>query len=410
MTIPDVAIVGAGPAGLTLAATLAARGVQVLVLDRDTEPGGVPRHSDHPGYGIRDLHRFLRGPAYASALTARARGAGAVIQTEATVTGVLDTGPAGSTLQVTSPQGRQAITAHTVVLATGCREAPRSARLIPGGRPAGIFTTGWLQRAVHLEHQAIGTRAVIIGAEHVSYSAAVTLAEVGCRTAAMVTARERVDTYRAFQIAAAMRYRFPVLTGSQLVDVIGRTSLEAVQVRRANGDLQTIPCDTLICTGDWRAENTLSAGLPRGSSGGPAIDTQFRTAQPGVFAVGNLLHPGATADRCVQDARAADAAIIDWLNTGEWPSSAQRLELGDGLAWCSVTNLATSGSTAQTPLLVEVNERLRRPTFQVTQGAHRVGQVQRPWAIPTRPVLLPPSLLRNIDPLGPDPVLAVRDA
>lgn len=404
MIAPDVAIIGAGPAGLTLAAKLADRGVQVLLLDRDTEPGGVPRHSDHPGYGIRDLHRFLRGPAYARTLTARARSAGAVIHTESTVTSF-----DGTTLQVTSPQGRQAITARTVVLATGCREAPRSARLIPGGRPAGIFTTGWLQRAVHLEHQTIGTRAVIIGAEHVSYSAAVTLAEVGCRTVAMVTTRERVDTYWAFQLAAALRYRFPVLTGAQVVDVIGRASLEAVRVSRADGTLQTIACDTLICTGDWRAENTLatSAGLPTGSSGGPAVDTEFRSAQPGVFAIGNLLHPGATADRCVQDAAAADAPIMDWLNTGDWPGPKQRLNLGAGLAWCSVTNLAPKLRTA---LVVEVNERLRRPTFQVTQGAQRLGQVQRPWAIPSRPILLPPSLLRGVDPHGPEPVLAVRGA
>ena len=55
----DVAIVGAGPAGLTLAERLAVQGLRVLVLDRDTEPGGVPRHSDHPGYGLRDLHRFI---------------------------------------------------------------------------------------------------------------------------------------------------------------------------------------------------------------------------------------------------------------------------------------------------------------------------------------------------------------
>ena len=48
------------------------------VIEREHETGGIPRHSDHPGYGVRDLHRFLSGPAYARRLTdggARRRGA-----------------------------------------------------------------------------------------------------------------------------------------------------------------------------------------------------------------------------------------------------------------------------------------------------------------------------------------------
>ena len=72
----DVLIVGAGPAGLTAAAELRRLGVRrVLVADREAAPGGVPRHSWHTGYGLRDLHRVLSGPAYARALAdAAARG------------------------------------------------------------------------------------------------------------------------------------------------------------------------------------------------------------------------------------------------------------------------------------------------------------------------------------------------
>jgi cation diffusion facilitator CzcD-associated flavoprotein CzcO len=52
----DVVIVGAGPAGLTAARYLRAAGVpSVLVLEREAQPGGIPRHSHHLGYGLRDL-------------------------------------------------------------------------------------------------------------------------------------------------------------------------------------------------------------------------------------------------------------------------------------------------------------------------------------------------------------------
>ena len=124
----DVVIVGAGPAGLTAARYLRTSGVpSVLVLEREAEAGGIPRHSDHLGYGVRDLRTLLSGPAYARRLAERAEAAGADIRLSTTVTGW-----AGDrSLLVTSPQGRRRIDARAVVLATGARERPRSARLVP---------------------------------------------------------------------------------------------------------------------------------------------------------------------------------------------------------------------------------------------------------------------------------------
>ena len=70
----DVLIIGGGPAGLTAAADLARRAHgDVLVLDREKQAGGIPRHSDHLGYGISDMQRFICGPAYARRLCPRGR-------------------------------------------------------------------------------------------------------------------------------------------------------------------------------------------------------------------------------------------------------------------------------------------------------------------------------------------------
>ena len=72
-TVVDVAIVGGGPAGLTAAAALAQHcRLNVTVLERESATGGIPRHSDHPGYGIRDMKTFISGPAYARRLTKQA--------------------------------------------------------------------------------------------------------------------------------------------------------------------------------------------------------------------------------------------------------------------------------------------------------------------------------------------------
>ena len=125
-----VAIVGGGPSGLTAAATLAPKvDGNVLVIEREAETGGIPRHSDHPGYGMRDLKRFMSGPAYARRLTGMAQDAGAVLETEAMVTGW----SGERALHITSPRGLRTVTADAVVLATGARERPRPARLVQQG-------------------------------------------------------------------------------------------------------------------------------------------------------------------------------------------------------------------------------------------------------------------------------------
>ena len=65
---PDVIVIGAGPAGLSAATDLGRRGLSVIVLDRKDQAGSIPRHCDHPPYGLREFHRLMRGPAYARRL------------------------------------------------------------------------------------------------------------------------------------------------------------------------------------------------------------------------------------------------------------------------------------------------------------------------------------------------------
>jgi hypothetical protein len=105
----------------------------VLVADREAEPGGIPRHSWHTGYGLRDLHRVMTGPAYARALAGAVVAAGGSLRPGTTATGwsAVPDGPGGYAVTLVSERGLETVQAAAVPLATGCRERPRAARLVP---------------------------------------------------------------------------------------------------------------------------------------------------------------------------------------------------------------------------------------------------------------------------------------
>jgi thioredoxin reductase len=400
-----VAVVGGGPAGLTAAASLAAGvGGDVLVIEREAQTGGIPRHSDHLGYGIRDLRRFISGPAYARRLTAMATDAGAVLETEAMVTGWSGT----RRLQVTSPLGRRVVEADAVVLATGARERPRPARLIPGDRPEGVYTTGQLQNLVHLHHAAVGTRAVVIGAELVSWSAVLTLREAGCATVAMTTAYPRSEAYAAFRLPGRALLKERVLTRSRVVRINGKHRVTSVVVEHlATGVRRTIECDTVVTTGEWVPDHEIArAGglvLDAGTRG-PLVDAGLRTSSPGVFAVGNLLHPVDTADAAALDGRHVARAVQHWLEAPREPAGAVRVRAEAPFRW--VAPQLVSAEAPEAPrgdLVLWVDEYRRFPKVRATQDGRVIGEKRVPWpAAPGRVFRAPWSLVADASPDGGD--------
>jgi thioredoxin reductase len=395
-------IVGGGPAGLACAIELRRLGIEpVTVIEREREPGGIPRHSDHTGFGLRDLGRVMSGPRYARRYRELAGEAGVDLVAETMVTDWED----GRRLKLTGPAGRQEVEPPAVVLATGCRERPRSARLVPGSRPAGVMTTSTLQQLVHLRGERVGRRAVIVGAEHVSFSAVATLHRGGASVAGLVTELPRHQSLAAFRAGAAARYRAPVWSGTALTVIRGTERVEEVELTELeSGNTRTVECDTVVFTAGWIPDHELAvmAGcdLDPGSLG-PRADPAMRTTVPGVFAAGNLLHPAETADVCALDGRHAAPAVAAFLRgAGEWP---EQIPVGarDPLAWVSPALL--SGGPQSPPrdrFLLRSREFVRRPRLVVRQGGRELwrGRIRR--LVPGRSAHIPAGWIAQVDPAG----------
>ncbi len=382
----DALVVGGGPAGLAAATALKAGGAgSVMVVDREDEAGGIPRMCAHTGFGLRDLRRVLSGPVYAQRWVERAVAGGVDVRSRTMVTGWAASGRA----EVTGPDGLLEVAARAVVLATGARERPRAARLVPGTRPSGIFTTGQLQQWVHREHLPVGRRALVVGAEHVSYSAVLTLREAGVRAVALVTDHPRPQTFRLFDLLTHVGLRVPVWTRTSVAGVYGRDRVDRVLLRGPGGDEREVAVDTVVFTGDFIPDHELArlAGLSIDpGTRGPACDADGTTSADGIFAAGNLVHPVETADVAARRALSVGSAAAAWLRRGgarPAPRAKVRVRVADPLEWV-VPNMVDPEQETDQAVLVRARAFLDHPRLNVTQGGRLLASYRLRHMIPNR--------------------------
>ena len=400
MSDPAVLVVGAGPAGLTAARQLGRSGIgPVVVVERESSAGGVPRHCDHNGFGLQDLHRPLSGPAYARLLTRRAEATGARILLSTTVADIGDDG----VVTLVGPDGVRTVRPRSVVLATGARERPRSARLVPGDRPAGVFTTGQLQQWVVVRGLPVGRRAVVVGAEHVAYSAVLTLRHADVTTVAMVTELPRHQTLAPFAAVTRVGLGVPLRTSSRVVGLHGHGRLEAVEVEDlVRGTVERVVADTVVFTGDWVPDHDLArrAGLDLDPATlGPRTDGWGRTSCRWVVAAGNLVHPGETAGVAALGGRETARRLV-----ADWPDGT-----GATASGLSVTTAGTLRSVV--PAVVDPVDPPRRlllrtaafgpgRTVVARQGGSEVGRHRLRHATPHRSLSVPGAVVAGADPDG----------
>lgn len=371
----DVVVIGAGPAGLAAATALAAH-AKVLVIDREPQAGGIPRHCDHYPYGLREFGRLMKGPAYAKALVDKAQKAGVQIATRVNVTSLHD----GPRVDVTSDHGPHSIKARAVLLATGVRETSRATRLIGGEKPAGVIATGALQGMITLQKLRPFRNPVILGTELVAFSAIMTSRHAGIRPVAMIEPEARATA----RWPAALYPRLlgiPLHLNCRILRIEGRERVEAVVIASPAGE-QRIACDGVITTGRFQPEATLLAfgPVPRDpATKGPVIDSAG-ACSGGYFAAGNLLRPAETAGFCWAEGRAVAEAIRLFLSAPAPQPPARPVRLHHpALAWVVPQVVTTPG--AHNWLQLQVNRPVSGRLSLRVNGAELASK-----AVSTRPM------------------------
>ena len=333
----DVAVVGGGAAGL--AAAISAKEVgadRVVLLDRNSELGGILPQCIHTGFGVHYFGENLTGPEYISRFISKAEELGIEFKLD---TMVLRINSGRRLLASSSLEGLFELDARAVVLAMGCRERTRGAVEIPGTRPAGIFTAGTAQRLMDIEGYMPGRKVVVLGSGDVGLIMARRLSMEGADVVAVVEVMPHPGGLPRNVVQCLEDFGIPLLLRHAVTAIHGQERVSGVTVAEVGdggipvtGSEREVLCDTLVLSVGLIPENELSEGAGVAldpATGGPLVDERMHTSVEGVFACGNVVHVHDLVDHVTETgARAGQGATLFALN--ELPPPKRRIAVVPG--------------------------------------------------------------------------------
>ena len=317
----NIVIVGGGPAGLAAAISAYENGCKnVLILERDSELGGILNQCIHNGFGLHTFKEELTGPEYAYRFIERVRELEIAYKLN---TMVMDISPARVVTAMNREDGLFEIQAGAVILAMGCRERPRGALNIPGYRPAGIFSAGTAQRLVNIEGYMPGREVVILGSGDIGLIMARRMTLEGAKVKVVAELMPYSGGLKRNIVQCLDDFGIPLKLSHTVVDIEGKEHISAVTIAQVDENRRPIPgteerytCDTLLLSCGLIPENELSASAGVTLSpitGGPVVNESLMTDVEGVFACGNVLHVHDLVDFVSEEAARAGAVAARYV-------------------------------------------------------------------------------------------------
>jgi glutamate synthase (NADPH/NADH) small chain len=305
-----VAIVGAGPAGLSAARDLAIAGHAVTVFEREDLPGGLNT------YGIVPF----RLPTDVAVWEAdQVRRLGVDIRTSVNVG--------------TDVTAEELLAYDAVVIACGMGKVPKMN--IPGEDAPGVLDALDFIRQAKMDGvvPGLGDAIAIIGGGNTAIDAATVSKRLGASSVTMFYRRgpERMTAYGfevEFAKAEGVEFRFNVLPNRVIVEGGKVTGLELIRTdpagtaRPVPGTEYVIPIDNVIpAIGQSKFASLLDSFGVVHEHGVAVVDDAMRTNNPKVFAAGD----------CMFRAGASDAMVVEAAERGKTAAKTIDAALREGV-------------------------------------------------------------------------------
>lgn len=184
----QLAVIGAGPAGLSAAIEAAKHGVKVTLLDENLKPGGQLFKQIHKFFGSKEHQAGVRGFDIGKSLIEESRELGVDIRLGTVVYGAFDK----NYLDITYEDKVEVLKAERIIIATGACEKALS---FHGWTLPGVMGAGAAQTMINVNRVLPGKRILMIGSGNVGLIVSYQLMQAGAEVVALVEAADHIGGY-----------------------------------------------------------------------------------------------------------------------------------------------------------------------------------------------------------------------
>lgn len=335
----DVAVIGAGPAGLAAAVAAKKEGAEkVIIIERDKRMGGILQQCIHPGFGLNYFNCELTGPEYAQRFIDQIEKLSVEFISETMALEFKE-----NRLYCVNTKGMLNIKAGAFILAMGCRERTRANLMIPGSRPAGIYTAGSAQRLLNINGEMVGQNIVILGSGDIGMIMARRLTLEGGNVKAVVEILPFLSGLTRNMVQCLDDFNIPLMLSHTIVDITGIDRVTSVTIAPVDLDRKPImdkkfiiECDTLLLSVGLIPENELTktVGIRLSEiTKGAEVNQFMQTQYDSVFVCGNVLHVNDLVDNVSRESEIAgsNAALY---SKGKLPKRESiKIKLGENVRY-----------------------------------------------------------------------------
>jgi thioredoxin reductase len=239
VTETDIAVIGAGPAGLSAALEAARAGTRVTLIDEYVKPGG--QYFRQPQARFERINERVLGKSFATGRDLIAQVAGLrniQVRTGTLAWGAFDEG----IIEIEHDDQCERVASKRLIVATGAYERPIP---FPGWTLPGVMTAGAAQTLLKAQFVLPGRRILLSGSGAFQLPVSTQLLHAGADIVELLEALSAVDFFRPFPqpwrhvdklreargyFATLLAYRVPIRFGQAVVEARGDGKVEEVVV------------------------------------------------------------------------------------------------------------------------------------------------------------------------------------
>ena len=336
----EVAIVGAGSAGLSAACQACNAGAKVLVIDENSRPGGQLFKQIHKFFGSHEHQAGTRGYVIGQKLLKKTQDCGADVMLNSLVYGIQ---PEDLTMGIIQNGENCQLHAKKIIIAAGAKE---NYLPFPGSTLPGVMGAGAAQTMINVNRVLPGKKIVMMGSGNVGLIVSYQLMQAGADVLGIVEGTPKIGGY-GVHAGKIRRAGVPFYLGHTIKQVYGKNCVEAVEIAKVDGKFNpidgteiTIEADTVCMAVGLNPMTELAwmAGcqfdfIPAFGGHVPLHDWNMETTIPGVYVAGDITGveeastameegnlAGVAAAEALgylseKDAAEKKAAIVERLNT-----------------------------------------------------------------------------------------------